>query len=81
MIHVTCRLNAKNWDKLQNPTAGNRVSTDCTVRCHLAVHLIRHHLGPSTAIAIRASCVTLAVAVISVDNASLLQLEFVPSVL
>ena len=25
MIHVTCRLTAKNRDQLQNPTLGNRV--------------------------------------------------------
>ena len=25
MIHVTCRLTAKNQDQLQNPTLGNRV--------------------------------------------------------
>ena len=25
MIHVTCRLTAKNWDQLRNPTLGNRV--------------------------------------------------------
>ena len=25
MTHVTCRLTAKNWDQLQNPTLGNRV--------------------------------------------------------
>ena len=24
MTHVTCRLTAKNWDQLQNPTLGNR---------------------------------------------------------
>ena len=23
MTHVTCRLTAKNWDQLQNPTLGN----------------------------------------------------------
>jgi len=25
MTHITCRLTAKNWDQLQNPTLGNRV--------------------------------------------------------
>jgi len=25
MTHVTCRLTAKNWDQLRNPTLGNRV--------------------------------------------------------
>jgi len=25
MIHITCRLTAKNWDHLRNPTLGNRV--------------------------------------------------------
>jgi len=25
MIHITCRLTAKNWDQLWNPTFGNRV--------------------------------------------------------
>jgi len=25
MTHVTCRLTAKNWDQLWNPTLGNRV--------------------------------------------------------
>ena len=25
MIHVTCRLTAKNWDQLRNPTLDNRV--------------------------------------------------------
>ena len=25
MIHVTCRLTAKKWDQLRNPTLGNRV--------------------------------------------------------
>jgi len=25
LIHVTCRLTAKNWDQLWNPTLGNRV--------------------------------------------------------
>ena len=25
MTRVTCRLTAKNWDQLQNPTLGNRV--------------------------------------------------------
>jgi len=25
MIHVTCRLTAKNRDQLRNPTLGNRV--------------------------------------------------------
>ena len=25
MTHATCRLTAKNWDELQNPTLGNRV--------------------------------------------------------
>ena len=25
MIHITCRLTAKNWDQLRNPTLGNRV--------------------------------------------------------
>jgi len=25
MTHVICRLTAKNWDQLQNPTLGNRV--------------------------------------------------------
>ena len=25
MIHVTCRLSAKNQDQLRNPTLGNRV--------------------------------------------------------
>ena len=27
---VTCRLTAKNWDQLQNPTLGNRVWAACT---------------------------------------------------
>jgi len=27
MTHVTCRLTARNWDQLRNPTLGNRVST------------------------------------------------------
>jgi len=26
MTHVTCRLTAKNWDQLENPTLGNRAS-------------------------------------------------------
>ena len=25
MTHITCRLTAKNWDQLRNPTLGNRV--------------------------------------------------------
>ena len=25
MTHVICRLTAKNWDQLRNPTLGNRV--------------------------------------------------------
>ena len=25
MIHVTCRLTAKNWDQLRNSTLGNQV--------------------------------------------------------
>ena len=25
MTHITCRLTAKNWDQLQNPTLGNSV--------------------------------------------------------
>jgi len=25
MTYVTCRLTAKNWDQLRNPTLGNRV--------------------------------------------------------
>jgi len=25
MTHVTCRLTAKNWDQLRDPTFGNRV--------------------------------------------------------
>jgi len=27
MTHVTCRLTAKNWDQLWNPTLGNRTFT------------------------------------------------------
>ena len=30
MIHVTCRLTAKNWDQLRNPTLGSRVSATFT---------------------------------------------------
>ena len=30
MIHVTCRLTAKNRDQLRNPTLGNRVWATCT---------------------------------------------------
>jgi len=30
MTHVTCRLTAKNRDKLRNPTLGNRVSATYT---------------------------------------------------
>ena len=25
MTYITCRLTAKNWDQLRNPTLGNRV--------------------------------------------------------
>ena len=31
MIHVTCRLTAKNRDQLRNPTLGNRVWATCTL--------------------------------------------------
>jgi len=30
VTHVTCRLTAKNWDQLRNPTLGNRVSATFT---------------------------------------------------
>jgi len=30
MIHVTCRLTAKNWDQLRNPSIGNRVRATFT---------------------------------------------------
>jgi len=34
MIHVTCRLSAKNWDQLRNPTLGNRVWATFTFFLH-----------------------------------------------
>jgi len=34
MIHVTCRLTAKNWDQLRNPTLGNRVWATFTFLQH-----------------------------------------------
>jgi len=30
MTHITCRLTAKNWDQLRNPTLGNRVRATFT---------------------------------------------------
>ena len=33
MIHVTCRLTAKNRNQLRNPTLGNRVWATFTVCC------------------------------------------------
>ena len=37
MIHVTCRLTAKNRDQLQNPTLGNRVRATFTFLVALIV--------------------------------------------
>ena len=34
MIHATCRLTAKNWDQLWNPTLGNRVWATFSVASH-----------------------------------------------
>jgi len=34
MTHVTCRLTAKNWDQLRNPTLGNRVWATFTFLHH-----------------------------------------------
>jgi len=31
MTHVTCRLTAKKWDQLRNPTLGNRVRDTFTL--------------------------------------------------
>jgi len=30
MTHITCRLTAKNWDQLRNPTLDNRVRATFT---------------------------------------------------
>ena len=36
MIHITCRLTAKNWDQLRNPTLGNRVWATFTLFYNVA---------------------------------------------
>ena len=45
MIHVTCRLTAKNRDQLRNPTLGTRVSatfTFFTCDCRSAAKAAKH---------------------------------------
>ena len=37
MTHVTCKVTAKNWDQLQNPTLGNRVLATCTFLYNLTM--------------------------------------------
>ena len=44
MIHITCRLTAKNWNQLRNPTLSNRAwatftftVVELSVRCVLVV--------------------------------------------
>jgi len=38
MTHVTCRLTAKNWDHLRNPTLGSRVWATFTVSKLVQTH-------------------------------------------
>jgi len=46
MTDVTCRLTAKNWDQLRNPTLGNQVwatftfVTEGILACHRRVGMI-----------------------------------------
>jgi len=40
MTHVTCRLTAKNWDQLRNPTLDNRVWATFTFLNKLATEII-----------------------------------------
>jgi len=56
MTHITCRLTAKNWDQLQNPTLDIKyglplpviTEQNCTVELSLYLHqlnqILRHHL-------------------------------------
>ena len=48
MTHVTCRLTAKNWDQLQNPTLGNRVWATFTFYTDIAVRSLTCHLAEVT---------------------------------
>ena len=41
MTYVTCRLTAKNWDQLRNPTLGNRVWATFTFFTMMLAKLFR----------------------------------------
>ena len=49
MIHVTCRLTAKNRDQLRNPTFGNRVWATFTFLMSLRKQAINDKLEGSVA--------------------------------
>ena len=52
MIHVTCRLTAKNRDQLRNPTLGNQVWATFTFNLPITTndHYIIQNLLPTTSL-------------------------------